>query len=218
MKVYDEKFFCFFKENFRKTLGVLGVYIYRLVPWLNRELNALMPSAIHQVPHVLQQVLDLIERYPIQGVDFRMAMDLYLGANCAHFQHEFLNFARSVYDMVGYDRVAQYGPPPPLELQTPPAAPPVRGLHAPQLQQQHQTVETLDLSSSSEEETAAPSTSAQGRQEEVTPSTSSSTTTSKPPDKIKIKPYYSLAEIRLSDEEDDSDHGIEFLQQVTHSY
>jgi len=188
---------------------------HRLVPWLNRELNALMPSAIHQVPHVLQQVLDLIERYPIQGVDFRMAMDLYLGANCAHFQHEFLNFARSVYDMVGYDRVAQYGPPPPLELQTPPAAPPapVRpGLHAPQ-QQQNQTVETLDVSSSSEEETAAPSTSAQGRQEEVTPSTSN-VTTSKPPDKIKIKPYYSLAEIRLSDEEDESDHGIEFLQQV----
>ena len=200
------------------TPGVLGVYIYRLVPWLNRELNALMPSAIHQVPHVLQQVLDLIERYPIQGVDFRMAMDLYLGANCAHFQHEFLNFARSVYDMVGYDRVGQYGPPPPLELQTPPAAPPapVRpGLHAPQ-QQQNQTVETLDVSSSSEEETAAPSTSAQGRQEEVTPSTSN-VTTSKPPDKIKIKPYYSLAEIRLSDEEDESDHGIEFLQQVTYS-
>ena len=35
-------------------------------------------------------------------------MEPYVGPRAAHFQHEFFNFARSVYDMVGYDREAQY--------------------------------------------------------------------------------------------------------------
>lgn len=174
------------------------------MPWLNRELNALMPMVPHQVPHVLQHVLDLIERYPIQGVEFRMSMELYLDTRCAHFQHEFLNFARSVYDMVGYDRVAQYGPPPPEAVQPPPLPPLPAGAA-------HRTVETLDLSS--EEDVAAPSTSAGPSTSQDTASSSTSSS-NKPPDRIKIKPYYSLAEIKISDEEEDGDDGIEFLEQV----
>ena len=183
------------------------VFFCRLVPWLNRELNALMPMVPHQVPHVLQHVLDLIERYPIEGVEFRMSMELYLDNRVAHFQHEFFNFARSVYDMVGYDRVAAYTNHPPPEVMQPPPMP------AATVQQQRQ-VETIEMSSE-EDEVAAPSTSTSSS---AGPSTSqesaASTSNSQPPDRIRIKPYYSLAEIKISDEEDDGDDGIEFLEQV----
>jgi len=32
----------------------------------------------------------------------------YLGTRTEHFQHEFYNFARSPYDLVGFDRNAEY--------------------------------------------------------------------------------------------------------------
>ncbi len=32
----------------------------------------------------------------------------YLGTRTEHFQHEFYNFARSPYDLVGFDRNAAY--------------------------------------------------------------------------------------------------------------
>ena len=89
-------------------LNLFPAQTHRLVPWLNRELNALMEAQIHQVPYVLQLILDLIQRFNIQSPEFHEQMMPYTGTRTNHFQHEFYNFARSTYDMIGYDRHAMY--------------------------------------------------------------------------------------------------------------
>ena len=88
---------------------------HRLVPWLNRELNALMEAQSHQVPYVLQLILDLIQRFNIQSPEFHEQIVPYTGTRTNHFQHEFYNFARSTYDMIGYDRHAMYSAVQPIE-------------------------------------------------------------------------------------------------------
>ncbi|XP_045136145.1 E3 ubiquitin-protein ligase Topors-like [Portunus trituberculatus] len=79
---------------------------HRLVPWVNRELAALLHSA--RIGIVLTEVMDLIERYPINSREFRRAVRPHLGSRTRHFVHEFYNFARSPYDMVGHDNAAHY--------------------------------------------------------------------------------------------------------------
>ncbi|XP_045595212.1 E3 ubiquitin-protein ligase Topors isoform X2 [Procambarus clarkii] len=81
---------------------------HRLVPWVNRELAALLPSS--RIGVVLGEVMDLIERYAINSREFRRAMQEHLGRRTNHFVHEFYHFARSPYDMVGHDNAAQYVP------------------------------------------------------------------------------------------------------------
>lgn len=79
---------------------------HRLVPWVNRELAALVPSA--RIGVVLTEVMDLIERHLINSREFRRAMRPHLGSRTNHFVHEFYHFARSPYDMVGHDNAARY--------------------------------------------------------------------------------------------------------------
>lgn len=81
---------------------------HRLVPWVNRELTALLPSS--RIGVVLAEVMELIERYSIDSHEFRQAMQPHLGRRTNHFVHEFYHFARSPYDMVGHDNAAQYVP------------------------------------------------------------------------------------------------------------
>lgn len=81
---------------------------HRLVPWLNREMNVLLLSAMHQAPFVIQLILDALQRHDIRGPEFMELLQPYLGLRTEHFQHEFYHFARSVYDMVGFDRHSNY--------------------------------------------------------------------------------------------------------------
>ena len=81
---------------------------HRLVPWLNRELNVLLENSPHQSNTVTQRILNLIERFEIRSADFHDRLLPYLGTHTDHFQHEFYHYARSVYDMIGYDRSATY--------------------------------------------------------------------------------------------------------------
>lgn len=81
---------------------------HRLVAWVNRELTALLPSS--RIGVVLAEVMELIERYPIDSREFRHAVQPHLGRRTHHFVHEFYHFARSPYDMVGHDNAAQYVP------------------------------------------------------------------------------------------------------------
>ncbi|KAL7646733.1 UNVERIFIED_CONTAM: hypothetical protein RMT77_001988 [Armadillidium vulgare] len=81
---------------------------HRLVPWVNRELAALLPPS--RIGVVLSDIMELIERYPINGRPFRRALRPHLGRRTRHFVHEFYNFARSPYDMIGHDQAAQYIP------------------------------------------------------------------------------------------------------------
>ena len=74
-----------------------------------------MEAQPHQVPYVLQLILDLIQRFNIQSPEFYEQMMPYTGTRTNHFQHEFYNFARSTYDMIGYDRNAMYSDVQPVE-------------------------------------------------------------------------------------------------------
>lgn len=80
---------------------------HRLVPWLNRELNALMPSQSH-VRYAMDVIMSLILDYDIRHPAFAAALRPFLAQNVEHFVYEFYLFATSVYDMVGYDRNTVY--------------------------------------------------------------------------------------------------------------
>lgn len=92
---------------------------HRLVPWLNRELNALQYG--HQVAFLMELILSLILRFNIISPEFEELIRPYFLRNTNHFIHEFYNFARSPHDMVDYDRRSSYTDnpdihPPPIDL------------------------------------------------------------------------------------------------------
>ena len=74
-----------------------------------------MEAQPHQVPYVLQLILDLIQRFNIRSPEFHEQIVPYTGTRTNHFQHEFYNYARSTYDMIGYDRHAMYTALQPIE-------------------------------------------------------------------------------------------------------
>ncbi|XP_030760075.1 E3 ubiquitin-protein ligase Topors-like [Sitophilus oryzae] len=80
----------------------------RLVPWLNRELNALLYENTQLIMHVVDLILDHLLRYHICSRTFRNLLRDYLDTKTDHFIHEFYNFMRSPYDMFGYDRSIIY--------------------------------------------------------------------------------------------------------------
>ena len=57
---------------------------------------------------VTQKILQLIERFEVRSPEFHEKLLPYLANRTDHFQHEFYHYARSVYDMIGYDRNATY--------------------------------------------------------------------------------------------------------------
>ncbi|GJQ66677.1 hypothetical protein Trydic_g4641 [Trypoxylus dichotomus] len=84
--------------------------INRLVPWLNRELNALLEENTQQVMLLVDIILGHLNRHHIRGYFFKNLLREYLEGKTEHFIHEFYNFMKSPYDMVGYDRHAFYYP------------------------------------------------------------------------------------------------------------
>lgn len=82
--------------------------IFRLLPWINREI--LMIVRRHQVHHVMTMIEEFLTNFDITSRAFRTRIKVFLNRYTAHFIHELTNFARSQYDMVGYDRYVQYYP------------------------------------------------------------------------------------------------------------
>ncbi|KAF5307184.1 hypothetical protein FQR65_LT00700 [Abscondita terminalis] len=80
----------------------------RLVPWLNRELNALLSENTQQVMHLVDIIMDYLTRWHIRSRSFKRLLENYLTNKTDHFIHEFYNFMRSPYDMIGYDRHVIY--------------------------------------------------------------------------------------------------------------
>eukprot|EP00096_Caligus_rogercresseyi_P012170 TRINITY_DN5022_c0_g1_i1.p1 TRINITY_DN5022_c0_g1~~TRINITY_DN5022_c0_g1_i1.p1 ORF type:complete len:574 (-),score=185.50 TRINITY_DN5022_c0_g1_i1:386-2107(-) len=78
---------------------------HRLVPWLNRELSVLINNR-DNVSYTLNSVLEWICEHDISSRTFGRRLKPILGRHTAHFSHEFYHYARSVYDLVGYDRNA----------------------------------------------------------------------------------------------------------------
>ncbi|XP_052776996.1 E3 ubiquitin-protein ligase Topors-like isoform X1 [Mya arenaria] len=90
----------FFRENPAQT--------HRLVPWLNRELNALLQGHGSQVAFVLDMIMGVITRHAIDSEEFYQHLLPYIGRHTRHFMREFLAFARSPYHMAAYDRNTSY--------------------------------------------------------------------------------------------------------------
>lgn len=81
---------------------------HRLLPWLNRELAALLSNNETQVTFVLELIMALITRYEITSQEFFIHIEPYLTERTHHFVHELRNFAASPHDMETYDRISNY--------------------------------------------------------------------------------------------------------------
>lgn len=92
----------FYREN--------PAQIHRLMPWINRELIALCRGNPSQVTLILEDFPNLLMSSDITSPAFRERVSYWGRARTIHFVHELLNFARSPYDMIGYDRCVQYDP------------------------------------------------------------------------------------------------------------
>lgn len=78
------------------------------MPFINRELVFLLNNTEHQIGYVLEVIKEELTRSDIMSPDFRDRVDPYFRRRTAHFIHEIYNFARSPYDMFGYDLVVRY--------------------------------------------------------------------------------------------------------------
>ena len=92
----------FFRDNAACT--------HRLVPWLNRELNAVLQGREDHVAYVLDLIMGLIKRYNIDSEEFYQHVYPFIGRHTRHFMHEFLMFAQSPYHMAAYDQHVIYEP------------------------------------------------------------------------------------------------------------
>ncbi|XP_033336680.2 uncharacterized protein LOC117226462 [Megalopta genalis] len=82
----------------------------RLIPWLNRELQALLNNNTQHCAYVLRIILEALIQYDIRSPEFRDLVHPYFGTFTDHFVHELLNYARTNFDLVGYDQSVIYLP------------------------------------------------------------------------------------------------------------
>ncbi|XP_042310845.1 E3 ubiquitin-protein ligase Topors-like [Sceloporus undulatus] len=84
------------------------VRLTRLVPWLKRELRVLYgthPSLINNIQHI---ILNNITIYDLDSPAFAEIIHPHLLHFTNHFLHEFINFARSPFNIRAYDWRASY--------------------------------------------------------------------------------------------------------------
>ncbi|XP_050592736.1 E3 ubiquitin-protein ligase Topors isoform X1 [Bombus affinis] len=82
----------------------------RLIPWLNRELQVLLNNNSSLVAYVLSIILDALSHYDIRSPEFRELVRPHFSTYTDHFVHELLNYARTNFDLVGYDQSVTYLP------------------------------------------------------------------------------------------------------------
>ncbi|XP_019753287.1 uncharacterized protein LOC109532721 isoform X2 [Dendroctonus ponderosae] len=80
----------------------------RLVPWLNRELNAILFENTQLIMHLVDLIMERLLSYHICSRAFRNLLREYLDSKTDQFVHEFYSFMRSPFDMIGYDRNVMY--------------------------------------------------------------------------------------------------------------
>ncbi|KAM7342173.1 topoisomerase I-interacting protein isoform 2-T2 [Cochliomyia hominivorax] len=114
--VYDRKLYAMpvaditgrFRESSARFYRDNPSQIHRLMPWINRDIVCLLRQTQHDVTTVLESINSALTLMNILSPAFRRRLQPYLGTKTAHFIHELNNFARSPYDMIGYDRAVQY--------------------------------------------------------------------------------------------------------------
>ncbi|XP_011474337.3 E3 ubiquitin-protein ligase Topors [Oryzias latipes] len=87
--------------------------LHRLVPWLKRELTVLYGahgSLVNIVQHI---IMSRITRYDMEDGAIQEELRPFLQARTEHFLHEFISFAKSPFNMEGYDQHAVYDCPAP---------------------------------------------------------------------------------------------------------
>ncbi|XP_076763577.1 E3 ubiquitin-protein ligase Topors [Xylocopa sonorina] len=82
----------------------------RLIPWLNRELQVLLSNNASHVAYVLRAISNALVQYDIRSLQFRDIVRPHFGTFTDHFVHELLNYARTNFDLVGYDQYVTYLP------------------------------------------------------------------------------------------------------------
>lgn len=82
--------------------------LHRLVPWLKRELSVLYGahgSLVNIVQHI---IMSRITRYDLGDEAIKEELQPFLRGRTEHFLHEFINFAKSPFNMEAYDQRAVY--------------------------------------------------------------------------------------------------------------
>jgi len=92
--------------------------VHRLMPWLNRELMALLRNPA-DVTFLLEVILSTVLRVDITSETFYDLVSPFLGARTRHFIHEFHTFARSPFNMEAYDTRTIYERPPQIASSAP---------------------------------------------------------------------------------------------------
>ncbi|XP_031627664.1 E3 ubiquitin-protein ligase Topors-like isoform X2 [Contarinia nasturtii] len=84
--------------------------MHRLMPWLHRELTCFNPDQPQPVSYLVQRIEHLIQTYDMTSFEFLSRIRILVPTHTEHFIHELTNFARSPYDLIGYDRFVTYLP------------------------------------------------------------------------------------------------------------
>lgn len=80
-----------------------------LLPWLNRELYALIGNNPNRVSFLLELIMDMITRYRISSKEFFSVIEPYLADKTHHFVHEFLHYSLVPLILECYDKLSRYG-------------------------------------------------------------------------------------------------------------
>ena len=73
-------------------------------------MQVLLNNNAPHVAYVLRIITEALSRYDIRSNEFRNLVRPYFGIHTEHFLHELVNFARTNFDMVGYDQSVIYLP------------------------------------------------------------------------------------------------------------
>ena len=93
--------FFFNGDIFRLNPALLN----RLVPFLQRELNVLIPNS-PEMPMYVEAILQKLRHHRINGREFRAYIRQLVGPrHAAHFCHELHAFATSPFDLVSIQRL-----------------------------------------------------------------------------------------------------------------
>lgn len=83
--------------------------LHRLLPWLSRELSVLIENQA-RLALVLDCILNMLQYHSINSSSIRNYLRNNINSrHVDHFIHELWTFARSPYDMIGFDETAEYG-------------------------------------------------------------------------------------------------------------
>ncbi|CAF0976820.1 unnamed protein product [Didymodactylos carnosus] len=82
--------------------------LHRLVPFLARELLALLYNDERTIQLLIREILQSIQHNEIKSRRIKRQLAQYLGRHTKHFLHEFYSFAQCPYDVMGFDRYAIY--------------------------------------------------------------------------------------------------------------